>query len=375
MASKLIQADQVLRHAIEALQRGDKHTARHLAQIAVSLEPGMEDPWLILAAVARPRASLIYLERALEINPQSERARKGLQWAWARSVNTPAEPTCPKAPTFSPLAEMHARPRQVDHKGKSFLHLPSWVASTKWVSFPGLFLILVACLVVAWAVWPGTSSRVLAAIHTNPTASNGSHFLSWSHLDLMKPTYTPLPSVTPALTATFTETASPSPTPFSPDTATITPTSLPKDTPQPAVVQPQAEFVNVQPPAQGEKLIVVSIHEQRLYAYQGSTLVFRFIASTGSGNSTLPGTFHVLDKIPTAFGADWDFWMPDWMGIYYAGDLENGIHALPLLPNGQYLWGNVLGTPITYGCVVLGVQEAQELYNWADVGTTVQISP
>ena len=69
------------------------------------------------------------------------------------------------------------------------------------------------------------------------------------------------------------------------------------------------------------------------------------------------------------------FWMPDWMGIYYAGDLENGFHALPILPNGQRLWANDLGTPVSYGCIVLGVQEAQELYNWASVGTTVRIDP
>ncbi len=124
-----------------------------------------------------------------------------------------------------------------------------------------------------------------------------------------------------------------------------------------------------------EKLIIVSINEQHLYAYQGSKLVFSFIVSTGGNNSTVAGTYHILDKIPNAYGWNWNFWMPDWMGIYYVGSLENGFHALPLLANGQRLWANEIGTPITYGCVVLGIADAQELYDWAEVGTTVQINP
>jgi len=110
-----------------------------------------------------------------------------------------------------------------------------------------------------------------------------------------------------------------------------------------------------------------------LYAYQGDTLVYSFVASTGMNNATRTGTFQVLDKIPNAYGSTWNIWMPNWMGIYYAGSLENGIHALPILPNGATLWAGYLGTPISYGCVVLGSYEEQLLYDWADVGTPVII--
>jgi hypothetical protein len=65
--------------------------------------------------------------------------------------------------------------------------------------------------------------------------------------------------------------------------------------------------------------------------------------------------------------------MPYWLGIYWAGSLENGIHALPILPSGQRLWQGYLGTPVSYGCVILGTIEAQTLYNWAEVGTPVVI--
>ena len=121
------------------------------------------------------------------------------------------------------------------------------------------------------------------------------------------------------------------------------------------------------------KYILVSISQQHLYAYDNGQLVYSFIASTGMGNSTRVGTFNVLDKIPNAYGATWNIWMPDWLGIYWSGSLENGIHALPILADGNRLWSGFLGSPISFGCVVLGIDNALQLYNWADIGTPVEI--
>lgn len=77
-------ASQALKRAYSALREGDKQAARRWAQLAAALAPGMEDPWLLMAAVATPRASIVYFEKALAINPGSSRALKGLQWAHAR---------------------------------------------------------------------------------------------------------------------------------------------------------------------------------------------------------------------------------------------------------------------------------------------------
>jgi lipoprotein-anchoring transpeptidase ErfK/SrfK len=123
----------------------------------------------------------------------------------------------------------------------------------------------------------------------------------------------------------------------------------------------------------GAKYILVDISEQHMYVYEGNTLVYSFVASTGMNNATAVGNFAVQDKIPSAYGATWNIWMPNWLGIYYAGGLENGIHALPILSNGNTLWAGFLGRPISYGCVVLGSYEAQLLYDWADIGTPVEI--
>jgi peptide/nickel transport system permease protein len=77
-------AQQALLNARQALQQGDHQAARRWARKAASLRPDLEEPWLFLAAVSSPRASVAYLEQALRTNPHSERARKGMQWALDR---------------------------------------------------------------------------------------------------------------------------------------------------------------------------------------------------------------------------------------------------------------------------------------------------
>jgi LysM repeat protein len=126
--------------------------------------------------------------------------------------------------------------------------------------------------------------------------------------------------------------------------------------------------------AGGAKSILMDLSEQHLYAYQGGQLVYSFVASSGRTPSvTVPGEYQVQSKVPQAYGASWNIWMPYWLGIYWAGTLENGIHALPILPNGQTLWAGYLGTPISFGCIVLGTNEAALLYEWAEIGTPVTV--
>ena len=129
-------------------------------------------------------------------------------------------------------------------------------------------------------------------------------------------------------------------------------------------------------PSSGAKKIVVSISKQHLWAYSGDQVVYSFIASTGLATSpTAPGTYRVLDKIPNAYASTWNLQMPYWLGIYYVGRIENGIHALPILSSGQTLWSGLLGRPASFGCVILDTASARSLYNWADLGTPVIIQP
>jgi len=124
-----------------------------------------------------------------------------------------------------------------------------------------------------------------------------------------------------------------------------------------------------------DQRIVVDISDQRLYAYEGHTLVYDFTASTGIASSpTLTGTFQVLSKEAEAYASSWDLWMPHFIGIYRSGpDFTNGIHALPTLSSGVRLWEGHLGRPISYGCIVIGLDEGAALYEWVRLGTLVVI--
>jgi len=124
----------------------------------------------------------------------------------------------------------------------------------------------------------------------------------------------------------------------------------------------------------GAKRIVVDLSAQRMYVYQNGQILWNWVVSTGlPGRDTAVGSYKVLNKIPNAYASTWNLQMPYWLGIYWAGSLQNGIHALPIQSNGQRLWEGYLGQRVSYGCVILSTQNAATLYNWASVGTPVDI--
>jgi hypothetical protein len=108
--------------ALDALKRGDRVTAQRLAQHAASLVPGLEAPWLILAALASPEESLAYTQKALQINPESQTAQKALQWALDRQRLQPLDaepegppgqirpPTSPAIPAEPPMNAAQSSP-------------------------------------------------------------------------------------------------------------------------------------------------------------------------------------------------------------------------------------------------------------------------
>jgi lipoprotein-anchoring transpeptidase ErfK/SrfK len=272
-----------------------------------------------------------------------------------------------------------------------------------------ILAIALICIVGGAVAWTATSSPVFGLNNiVTPTRLQPYAFVKIAKPDVMQaasPTSSlssiiiPTAIIVPTASPVDLPTSSPAPlilpTEISIASATSTPSpiTLPTDSQTPIVSQTaepmvRAEIVADTPPApgyssttqydvppsySGNKYILVDISEQHMYVYEGDTLVYSFVSSTGMHNATRVGSFSVLDKIPNAYGATWDIWMPNWLGIYYAGSMENGIHALPILPSGATLWSGYLGVPISYGCVVLGTYEAQLLYDWADIGTPVEI--
>ena len=127
------------------------------------------------------------------------------------------------------------------------------------------------------------------------------------------------------------------------------------------------------------KRIVVSISQQRTRVYENDQLIWDWPSSTGiSSSPTWPGVYQIISHEPNAYAANWDLYMPDFMGVYLpvpGADFTNGFHGFPTRGGGQLLWENSLGTRVTYGCILLSNENVQLLYDWAEEGVVVEILP
>jgi lipoprotein-anchoring transpeptidase ErfK/SrfK len=343
-----------------ALTSGNQRAARRWAEQSIRLMPQQEEAWVILGLLAAPQAGVYYMRRALQINPKSKKAQAGLRWALDRYTN-------------SKEGRRPVPGNRQAQAGSGFSRSLSNPMRKMGLLLSALLLILVGLSMGAYEKAeaatglpaPGpdvntqstSSSKEVSAINTEQitTASSGEDSTSTTAATASEE---PAPNLLPAPTATPP-----------PDNPALVQEIIPAASASPAVTAAPTQVLLT-----GPKSIVVSLSQQRLFAYQGNALVFRFIVSTGQGGGTAVGNFQILDKISDAFSEPWGFWMPYWMGIYYATPfLENGFHALPVLPNGHTIWGDALGTPVSYGCVVLGTQDAQQLFAWTDIGTQVTI--
>ncbi len=132
-------------------------------------------------------------------------------------------------------------------------------------------------------------------------------------------------------------------------------------------------------PVVPDKRIEVSISEQRVRVYEGGALRWDWPASTGIASSpTWPGVYQIISHEPNAYAANWNLYMPYFMGVYQpipGADFTNGFHGFPTRGGSQLLWTNSLGTRVTYGCILLSSTNAEALYHWAEEGVVVEILP
>jgi lipoprotein-anchoring transpeptidase ErfK/SrfK len=124
-----------------------------------------------------------------------------------------------------------------------------------------------------------------------------------------------------------------------------------------------------------QKRIEVIRSSQHLIAWEGEQIAFEAAVTTGQeGQETLTGDFEILDKEADAYSHAWNLALPSWLGVYQVGEFENGFHALPITPKGEVLWEDALGVfPASHGCIVLSASDAQRLFDWAEIGTPVNI--
>lgn len=116
-----------------------------------------------------------------------------------------------------------------------------------------------------------------------------------------------------------------------------------------------------------EKKIEINTKKQELSYWLGGVRLGKFPVSSGKNNSTPKGEFKIKNKSLKAWSG-YGLWMPYWLGLG-----KFGIHELPIWPNGYREGSNHLGTPVSHGCIRLGIGPAKLIYDWAEVGTKVVI--
>ncbi len=136
------------------------------------------------------------------------------------------------------------------------------------------------------------------------------------------------------------------------------PTPVP---PSPAVIPTPA------PPAavDEERWIDVDLSEQRLRAYEDGEVVRTTLVSTGLPDTPTPtGQFRIWIKLLYDDMSGPDYYLEDvpYAMYFYRG---YGLH-------GTY-WHDNFGQPMSHGCVNLPTSEAEWLFEFADVGTLVNV--
>ncbi len=134
------------------------------------------------------------------------------------------------------------------------------------------------------------------------------------------------------------------------------------------------------------KRILVSLSQQKLWAYDGSRLLLTSLVTTG--NRALPtptGTFHIMAKLhPFTFHSPWPKSSPFYYApskVAYAMLFRDGgyfIHDAPWRSAFGPGTNSQIGTPGsnytgTHGCVNVPANVAKELFAWTQPGTIVQI--
>jgi lipoprotein-anchoring transpeptidase ErfK/SrfK len=172
------------------------------------------------------------------------------------------------------------------------------------------------------------------------------------------PTATDVPTTTPAELPTEEPTLIPA--------ATETPGSMAmeivEDTSESAAPAPAApEYAS----GNGERWIDVDLTNQSVYAYEGDVVVNSFIVSTGTWlTPTVTGQYKIYVKIRSGSMHGPGYFLPDVPYIMYFYK-SYGLH-------GTY-WHHNFGTPMSHGCVNLQTDDAAWLFNWASVGTVVNV--
>jgi len=120
------------------------------------------------------------------------------------------------------------------------------------------------------------------------------------------------------------------------------------------------------------KYIDINLKSQVMTIFENGNVLDAYMISSGKrGMDTPQGSFQIRNKARRPWSKAYGLYMPFWMAL--VGDGKYGIHELPEWPGGYKEGTAHLGTPVSHGCVRLGIGPAERVWNWAEIGTPVII--
>jgi len=336
----------LLRDGEAAARNGDRAEARRAFRAVLTRHPTNVAALLWMAWLSDdPRARLTYADRALNLDPDNRRAHAARKWA-ASGLD---------AATHGSSSSESLEPKPA--RGWRKL-LPLAALGSFGAFLAGMFLVI---LWYAPRGFPIIAAPEAASSSTPAVAS--------------LPSPTPSPSVTPSPPATVTAANTPTRTPTV--TRSIDPTLSPTATARPTQASPSpspspSPSLDDLSPARSSvggnvRWINVDLGRQTLTAYEGHTPVRSTLVSTGLPRTPTPvGKYYVYVKFLRDDMRGPDYYLRDvpYTMYFYRG---YGIH-------GTY-WHANFGYPMSHGCINLPTEEAEWLFNWASVGTLVNIHP
>lgn len=119
------------------------------------------------------------------------------------------------------------------------------------------------------------------------------------------------------------------------------------------------------------KQIKVDLSLQKAFLFENGEFLREFNVSSGKIDTPTPkGTFSVVYKQDMLYSKIAGCWLAFWVG--FTQDGKYGFHETPVC-DGIREGENEIGQPASAGCLRLKLGEAEQLYNWAEVGTKVEI--
>ena len=181
----------------------------------------------------------------------------------------------------------------------------------------------------------------------------------------------PQPATAAAVAGTTSTTGS---TPSS--TPTPTTGTAPSDIPEPAQQDDPAEDTTLPTGTGHDKRIVFSQSRQRVWLVSGGRHVVRTYLVSGSLTDNLhPGTYSVYSRSEQAWGID-DSGTMRYFVRFTQGDAGAaiGFHDIPIDEGKRVQTTAQLGTPQSHGCIRQLRADAVALWDFAPVGTEVDVT-